>query len=377
MRRLLTDATMALGELYMDGLMVPAPGRTADPDGGVWPVLDVIGANLAANAAAWPGLRLHLLAGRIRRRLDQWNPQDRSRRNVAHHYDLDGGLYDLFLDADRQYSCAYFATGTETLDQAQVAKKAHIAAKLRLDRPGLRVLDIGCGWGGLAITLARDHGCLVTGITLSAEQLQAAQARADDAGVADRVSFLLSDYRDQAWRAQAGQFDRIVSVGMFEHVGVNHFATYFAAVHRLLAPDGVALIHTIARSHGPASTNRWVAKYIFPGGYSPALSEMLPAIERSGLIATDIEVLRLHYAHTLRLWRTRFLARRPEAAALYDDRFSRMFEFYLAVSELAFRWTGTMNAQVQLVRRADALPITRDYMMAPPSRAVRTDLQAD
>jgi cyclopropane-fatty-acyl-phospholipid synthase len=356
-RRMLLDPSLALGELYMDGDVVPQ-GCT------IYDLLDVIGANLKTGAARVPGIQLALLIGKLRRRLDQFNPLGRAQRNVAHHYDLDARLYSLILDEDQQYSCAYFATGDETLEQAQRAKKRHIAAKLLLDRPDLHVLDIGCGWGGMALTLARDYGCRVHGITLSHEQLAAAQSRAHDAGLADRVPLSHTDYR-----ALAGTYDRIVSVGMFEHVGVTHYDEYFAAVRNCLTEDGVALLHTIGRSDGPLSTNRWLAKYIFPGGYSPALSEITPAIERSGLVLTDLEVLRLHYAMTLRAWRERFAARRATIAALYDERFCRMFEFYLAVSEMAFRRLTHVNFQLQLTRSIHATPRIRDYMRdaaAPP-----------
>jgi cyclopropane-fatty-acyl-phospholipid synthase len=265
----------------------------------------------------------------------------------------------LFLDRDRQYSCGYFPRGDETLDEAQTAKKRHIAAKLCLDRPDLTVLDIGSGWGGLALSLARDHGARVTGITLSTEQLAEARARATAEGLQDRVSFELLDYR-----AVDRRFDRIVSVGMFEHVGVGHFRAFFEMIRRCLDPEGVALLHAIGRSDGPGFTNPWIAKYIFPGGYCPALSEVLAPVENSGLITTDVEVLRLHYAETLRHWRRRFAANRDTIAALYDERFCRMFEFYLSGSELAFRRQGQMVFQIQLAHRQTAVPLTRDYITA-------------
>jgi cyclopropane-fatty-acyl-phospholipid synthase len=304
------------------------------------------------------------------RPLDQFNAVGRARRNVAHHYDLNGRLYGLFLDRDREYSCAYFPKGTETLEQAQAAKKRHIAAKLCLDRPGLSVLDIGCGWGGMALTLARDYGARVTGITLSTEQLSEARARAKAEGLADRVSFELLDYRVMDQR-----FDRIVSVGMFEHVGVVHYRTFFDTVARCLAPDGVALLHSIGQWDGPGTNNPWIRRYIFPGTYCPALSEVMPAIERSGLLTTDIEVLRLHYAETLRHWRRRFAANRDMIASLYDERFCRMFEFYLSSVELAFRYGSLTVFQIQLAHRQTAVPLTRDYItkhdggLAHPPRA--------
>ncbi len=350
-RRLVLDPSLALGEAYMSGGARPL-------DCSIYDVLDVLTANMD-RSAAHPGLQLHDWLGLMMRRAAQFNPAPRAQRNVAHHYDLNKRLYSLFLDRDRQYSCAYFPTGNETLEAAQEAKKRHIAAKLLLNRPNLRVLDIGSGWGGLALTLARDYGARVLGITLSAEQLAESRARAEAEGLADRVSFELLDYR-----SVDNQFDRIVSVGMFEHVGVWHYPQFFAVVKRCLVPDGVALLHTIGRSHGPAATNRWLTKYIFPGGYSPALSEVVPRIERAGLIVTDIEILRLHYAETLRHWRRRFAANRDAIAALYDERFCRMFEFYLAGSELAFRRMGHVNFQIQLAREQTAVPLSRDYITA-------------
>jgi cyclopropane-fatty-acyl-phospholipid synthase len=341
---------LKFGECYMDGSVQPL-------DCTIYDVLDVLMTNMGGGRSSFfmaAQDRFRLLS----RRLAQFNPASRSQRNVAHHYDLNGRLYSLFLDRDRQYSCAYFARGDETLEEAQAAKKRHIAAKLRLDRPDLSVLDIGCGWGGMALTLAREFGARVTGITLSTEQLGEARARAEAEGLADRVSFELLDYR-----AVDRPFDRIVSVGMFEHVGIGFYPRFFNVLRRCLKPDGVALLHTIGRSDGPSSTSPWLTKYIFPGGYSPSLSEVLPAIEKSGLIVSDIEILRLHYALTLREWRRRFAANRDAIAALYDERFCRMFEFYLAGSELAFRRTHHENFQIQLVRDQEALPLTRDYMM--------------
>ena len=350
LRRLVSDPALGLGEAYMDGSFAPLGCTLHD-------VLDVLMDNVAGSGVH-PGVAVHGYARRLLRRLQQYNPATRARRNVA-HYDLDDRLYALFLDTDWQYSCAYFPTGAETLDEAQDAKKRHIAAKLLLDRPGLRVLDIGCGWGGMALTLARDYGAQVLGITLSTEQLARARSRAAAAGLGHQVRFELLDYRDPAL---AGPFDRVVSVGMFEHVGVNHYGAFFARIHDLLTPGGVALVHAIGRSRGPASTNPWLARYIFPGGYSPALSEVFPALERSGLDAADLEVLREHYAETLCHWQRRFAARRAEAAALYDERFCRMFEFYLAGSELAFRRLGLMVWQLQLTRGGHAVPATRDYI---------------
>jgi cyclopropane-fatty-acyl-phospholipid synthase len=351
-RRLVLNPSLGAGEAYMSGNLAVA-------EGGLYDFLDTMLLNLQVKPSGHPIARLREQLANVSRRLMQYNPTGRARRNVAHHYDLNGRLYSLFLDRDRQYSCAYFPRGDETLEEAQAAKKRHIAAKLCLDRPGLRVLDIGCGWGGMALTLARDFGAHVTGITLSEEQLMEARARATAEGLEDRVQFEMRDYR-----SVAETFDRIVSVGMFEHVGIGHYQTFFDTVARCLKPDGMALIHAIGRSDGPGSTNAWIRKYIFPGGYSPALSEVLPPVERSGLMATDVEILRLHYAETLRHWRRRFAANRDAIATLYDDTFCRMFEFYLAASEITFRRCGHMVWQLQLAHGNGVVPLTRDYIGA-------------
>lgn len=350
-RRLMLDPELALGECYMDGSL------SIEGDD-VQGLLEVVLRNYVHVTDLPVPARLMAFLRRIRRRLDQANPEAWARRNVAHHYDLTPAIYDLFLDADRQYSCAYFAEGIDTLDEAQAAKKAHIARKLLIS-PGMRVLDIGCGWGGLALTLARDHGAQVTGITLSQEQLTIARERAKAAGLEDRVSFQLMDYR-----AVTGQFDRIVSVGMFEHVGAPNFARYFQVVRDRLAEDGVALIHTIGRTAPPTATNPWIAKYIFPGGYVPSLSEAAEAIQVAGLRIGDIECLRLHYAMTLRCWFDRFSAKADVAATLKDERFVRMWRYYLAASEQTFRHSPQDVFQFQLSRRVDAVPITRDYLYA-------------
>ena len=355
-RRLVVSPALALGEGYMDGAIEPVGCSIYD-------VLETLMTNIGAGRTH-PGMQVQSAVRWLARPLQQFNPMSRSRRNVAHHYDLNGELYSLFLDADWQYSCAYFPVGNETLEAAQAAKKRHIAAKLLLDRPDLEVLDIGCGWGGMALTLARDYGAKVTGITLSTEQLAAARARAEQAGLSGRVRFELLDYR-----ALDRRFDRVVSVGMFEHVGVVHYNTFFRTLHRCLEADGVALVHTIGSSGVPSATNPWLAKYIFPGGYSPSLSEVMPAVERSGLIATDIEVLRLHYARTLRHWRTRFDNNRETIKGLYDERFCRMFEFYLAGCELSFRYSREENFQIQLARELTTVPLTRDYMAVAEQRA--------
>jgi cyclopropane-fatty-acyl-phospholipid synthase len=357
LRGLTFNAGLALGEGYMEDEIRPLGCSLYD-------LLDFFMLNVSAGGSH-PLERLREVLRRATRRLAQLNPAPRARRNVAHHYDLNGRLYALFLDRDRQYSCAYYATGQETLEEAQALKKRHIAAKLKLDRPDLEVLDIGCGWGGMALTLARDFSARVTGITLSEEQLAVARQRAAEAGLAERVRFELMDYR--AWTRPV---DRIVSVGMFEHVGLAHYRRFFRMVRDSLREDGVALIHTIGRLDGPGATNPWIAKYIFPGAYCPSLSEMMPAVERSGLVTTDVEILRLHYALTIREWRRRFAANRDAIHSLYDERFCRMFEFYLAAVELIFRRWGHVNFQLQLTRGLDTLPLTRDWMAEAERRAL-------
>lgn len=337
------------GEAYTDG-------NLTIEDASLYDFLELMGRNFAA-AEGDPLSRTAHRIDRLFRRLQQANPVAQARRNVAHHYDLSGEFYDLFLDEDRQYSCAYFPRADASLDEAQRAKRRHIAAKLRL-QPGMRVLDIGSGWGGLALWMAERFDVEVTGLTLSEEQLRVARARAEQRGLADRAQFFLRDYREET-----GRYERIVSVGMFEHVGVRHYGAFLDTVRQRLEEDGVALLHTIGRSDGPGVTTPWIRKYIFPGGYVPALSELTPAIERARLWITDIEVLRLHYAQTLRHWRQRFLANREQAAQLYDARFCRMWEFYLAGSEMAFRWLDQAVFQVQLTRQIDAVPLTRDYMV--------------
>lgn len=347
-REIALNPPLKFGEAYMDG-------RLTVESGPVFDLLELAAINVGVRQRGF--LRLLELVRIAMRRFDQFNPMPRARANVAHHYDLNGELYRLFLDSDRQYSCAYFKTDHDSLEVAQENKKRHIAAKLALE-PRLNVLDIGSGWGGLGIYLAAASGARVTGVTLSAEQHKVSNERAAKAGLAGQVAFHLRDYREQT-----GPFDRIVSVGMFEHVGLRHYDEYFAKMRDLLADDGVALLHTIGRSDGPGATNPWIKKYIFPGGYSPALSEILPAIERAGLYVTDIEVLRLHYAKTLAEWRRRFVANRDQIKALYDERFCRMWEFYLAGSEMAFRYGGHVVFQIQIAKRVDALPLTRDYMV--------------
>ena len=343
---ILLDPELKFGEAYMDGTLVIEQGTIAD----------ALAVALGQSVEFPKWARLQWLIRYVGRRLAQFNPPKRSRRNVAHHYDLDGRLYSLFLDADRQYSCGYFERPNSSLDDAQLAKKRHLAAKLLIER-GKNVLDIGCGWGGLGLYLADFCGANVTGVTLSEEQYAIANERAAVKGLSDHAQFRLQDYRDMR-----GTFDRIVSVGMFEHVGVGHYEAFFQKCAQLLSNDGVMVLHSIGRSEGPGITNPWIAKYIFPGGYIPALSEVLPLIERAGLLVTDIEVLRLHYAETLKAWRERFLAHRENVERIYERRFVRMWEFYLAASEMSFREQNMMVMQIQLAKRQGVVPITRDYI---------------
>ncbi|QNE31961.1 class I SAM-dependent methyltransferase [Sphingomonas sp. NBWT7] len=346
------NPALGAGECYMDGRLIIEQGDVRD-------LVELLKRN-----SRWEGGERNLKPsaatrafGAVRYRLDRINMERRSKRNVAHHYDLSGRLYDLFLDRDKQYSCAYFTDPADSLEQAQQDKKAHIAAKLAL-KPGMRVLDIGCGWGGMALYLHRHFDVDVLGVTLSEEQLKVARARAAEAGVADRVKFELIDYR----RVE-GQFDRIVSVGMFEHVGPPQYRTFFRKCRELLADDGVMLLHTIGRMGGPGTTDDWTAKYIFPGGYNPALSEIVTAYEGLRLFPTDIEVLRLHYAWTIDHWYDRTMAAKAAIVALYDERFFRMWTFYLAGAASAFRNGGMCNYQIQLTKSRTAVPVTRDYMI--------------
>lgn len=347
-RRVLLNPSLAFGEAYMDG-------RLTVDNATIYDFLELLARNLGATGMH-PVYRLLERIDAMFRRFQQHNPIHRARRNVAHHYDLSSELYELFLDVDRQYSCAYFVDPDDSIDTAQQNKKRHIAAKLNL-KPGVSVFDIGSGWGGLGLYIAEVADASVTGVTLSEEQYRVANRRAQKSGLVDRARFHLRDFREQT-----GHFDRIVSVGMFEHVGVGHYREYFDKIEELLAEDGVALLHTIGRSGPPSSTDPWIRKYIFPGGYIPALSEMMPHIERSGLVVTDIEFLGRHYAETLRKWSERFQANRDRVREIYDEKFCRMWEYYLATSEVAFRYMGMTVFQIQIARRADAVPMTRGYI---------------
>jgi cyclopropane-fatty-acyl-phospholipid synthase len=351
-RAILRSPSLGAAEAFIDGKLTIEQGD----------ILDLLTLMTANNK--WEEGSAYLEPGPLRRALDgvvhrlgRFNMERRSKRNVAHHYDLNDRLYDLFLDADRQYSCAYFTDPANSLEQAQLDKKAHIAAKLAL-QPGMKVLDIGCGWGGMALYLHAKTGAEVLGITLSEEQLKVARRRAEEAGVADKVKFELIDYRKVT-----GQFDRIVSVGMFEHVGTPFYRTFFAQCRRLMTPEGVMLLHTIGRAGRPGITDSFTTKYIFPGGYIPALSEIARGYEGMRFFLTDVEVLRLHYGYTLEHWYHRTVAARDQIVALYDERFYRMWTFYLAGSCIAFRSGGLVNYQLQFSRSRHALPITRDYML--------------
>jgi len=347
-RALAFNPWLAAGEAYMDG-------KLTFEEGSLYDFLDIGMANARPlQGVFWQKAvtAFHTLA----RLWHQHNPVGLARTHVAHHYDLSRRLFELFLDQSMQYSCAYFAHPDMPLAEAQQAKMRHIAGKLLL-QPGLRVLDIGCGWGGLALHLAKHAEVEVVGVTLSKEQHELAQQRAKAAGLAHKVTFKLQDYR-----LETSEYDRIISVGMFEHVGVKHYPEFFGAVERLLKPNGVALLHSIGRRDGPGFTNPWLRKYIFPGGYAPALSEVVPVVEGTSLWITDIEVLRLHYAETVRHWRGNFQRHRAEIARLYDERFCRMWEFYLIGSELSFRYDYNMVFQMQMSRGIRSVPLTRDYM---------------
>ena len=363
--KLFLNPMLHTGEAYMNGTLTVE-------DGGLYDFLDLVGRNVGwRQPDHWVQNLITTPLRAAARRLRQYNPIHRARRNVAHHYDLTGELYDLFLDSDRQYSCAYFLSPEDDLETAQLRKKRHLAAKLLLE-PGQRVLDIGSGWGGMGLHLARNEQVAVQGVTLSEEQHKLSNQRAAKAGLAGVVSFALQDYREVE-----GTFDRIVSVGMFEHVGLNHYGEFFTKVRELLTDDGIAVLHTIGRADGPGATNPWINKYIFPGGYSPSLSEISAAVEKTDMYITDVEVFRLQYAETLRHWRQRFQANRDKVAALFDERFCRMWDFYLCGSESAFRHGGHVVFQVQLAKNADAVPQTRDYIFDEERQRPRQGAKSD
>jgi len=347
-RSLFLNPELKAGEAYMDGTLTVEDGAIRD-------FLTVFALNAQNLRGQGHQKKLRAFYKKIKR-YHQRNLKSASRKNVEHHYDLSNDFYKLFLDDDMQYSCAYFERPDMTLEEAQLAKKRHIASKLNL-KPGQRVLDIGCGWGGMSMYLAENFDVHVTGVTLSKEQQALAQERLKERGLEGKVDIRLQDYREQV-----GPFDRIVSVGMFEHVGIPHYLEFFEKSYELLADDGCMLLHSIGRRGGPGSTAAWIRKYIFPGGYSPAVSETVAEIEKSGFWISDMEILRLHYAETCLEWDKRFQKNRDKVATMMDKRFCRMWEFYLIVSEFSFRYSKNMNFQIQLTKQVDALPISRDYM---------------
>ena len=349
-----------IGQTYTDGLLTVEKGSLLS-------FLGLLLCNLALFNVK-PGIRLLYRLEELATLPAILNWASRSRRNVKHHYDLSEALFSLFLDKDRQYSCAYFRSEDDDLEMAQLAKKQHIAAKLFV-HPGQHILDIGSGWGGLALYLAWHYpGVRVTGLTLSDEQYRVATERARQAGLSDRVTFKLLDYRHEK-----GTYDRIVSVGMFEHVGKPQFGVFFDKVMRLLKPKGAALLHTIGLQTPPGAINPWLRRNIFPGAYLPTLSQLTPILERRRIWLTDLETLRLHYARTLAAWHERFQANRDKIRALYDEQFCRMWEFYLQSCEAGFRWSGLTVFQLQMTREIDALPITRDYMIEEENRLREMD----
>ena len=347
-KALCLNPDLGFGEGYMNGKITLHDTNLED-------LMNLLVRNREAGTLP-PWLRLSNRAQFYMRRFMQINTPDKSRTNVAHHYDISDELYGTFLDADMQYSCAYFTDPQMSLEDAQSAKKAHIARKLCLE-PDMHVLDIGCGWGGMAMTLARDFGVQVTGITLSENQMATAQRRAEDAGLTDRITFLLQDYRNTK-----GKFDGVVSVGMLEHVGLPNYTTYFGKVAEVLAPDGAALIHTIGRTGPPTIQSRWITKYIFPGGYTPSLSDLARPIEKSGLWHADIEVWRLHYAITIRHWRDRFEVDLDKIKGMYDEEFVRMFRYYFTICIAAFEHQMQAVYHFQLSHKRTAVPLTRDYL---------------
>ncbi len=344
--KLFRNPELYTGEAYMDGTLTFQDCTLKD-------FLDLFSLN-RGSMASYPLQKVARRISRMVRSLQQHNPIGQAQKNVAHHYDLSAEMYRLFLDDDMQYSCAYFENGDETLEEAQEKKKRHIAAKLKLE-DGQRILDIGCGWGGMALYLAQLANVEVLGVTLSKEQHRVATERAKDLGLSDRVKFELRDYREVTER-----FDRIVSVGMFEHVGVSRYDEFFGKVYSLLQDDGLAVLHSIGHMSPPSVASPWLRKYIFPGAYSPAMSETFAATERQHLWVSDVEVLRVHYADTLLEWNKRFQENRSRIAELYDERFCRMWEFYLLSAETMFRTGAQMVFHMQLARTRDAAGLTRD-----------------
>jgi cyclopropane-fatty-acyl-phospholipid synthase len=351
------DPRVGAGEAFMDG-------RFTIEQGDLRELLMLIRYNapIERQGALKPKGLIRRLAGEIAGRIDQINWKSRSRKNAEHTYNLTRRLYELFLDEDRQYTMAYYRDTANSLEKAQLDKKAHIAAKLHL-KPGMKVLDIGCGWGGLALYLHRHYDVDVLGVALAPDQIEFCRERAAEAGVPDRVKFELMDYRDLE-----GPFDRIVNVGLIEHLGTPHYPGFFRKCHDLLADDGIMVSHCCGRACEPGVTDKWTRKYIFPGGYIPALSELVTEAEKNHLITADVEAMRYHYAHTLEEWYRRTVAHKDEIAALYDERFYRMWLFYLAGAESSFRYGGMVNWQIQFLRRRDAVPMTRDYMYEESAR---------
>jgi cyclopropane-fatty-acyl-phospholipid synthase len=349
------DPDLHLGEVITDGELTVEQGSIRD-------FIMLLMQNVGTGQTNHPLHRVAYRARLLLRRVYQHNPVGKAEKNITHHYDINGEIYDLFLDKDRQYSCAFYENEDASLEEAQIAKKRHLAAKLGI-KPGMKVLDIGSGWGGMALYLSQYCGADVTGVTLSHEQHELSNKRAAEMGLASQARFLLKDYR-----ALDEQFDRIVSVGMFEHVGVGHYAEFFKKVATLLKPDGAAVLHSINRADGPGITGAWIQKYIFPGGYVPSLSEVIPHMEREKLYITDIEILRMHYARTLKEWGRRFTSNHKRAAEIYDERFCRMWDFYLAGSEGSFLYAEMNNFQIQFSKNQHALPYTRNYIEAEEER---------
>ncbi len=349
-KALLRDPQLQLGELYMDG-------RLLVEEGDIYEFLALIKDNTLSEGLTF-GMVVRGIGRMIEAQFRHRVPINHNRKNVSHHYDLDEKLFSLFLDEDWQYSCAYFNPPGISLDEAQIAKKRHIVAKL-LAEPGQKALEIGSGWGGMAMYLSESSGVDVTGITLSTEQLKISRERAARRGLANSVRFELQDYY---YLPPTKSYDRIVSVGMFEHVGRLNYRKFFGKVNDVLADDGVMVLHSIGQPYPAIYNNPWIEKYIFPGGYIPSLAEVLPAIEKAGLLVSDVEILPMHYAYTLRHWRERFMANKDKATALYDERFVRMWEFYLAASEMAFTHEAFHIFQIQIVKKRQAVPDTRDYI---------------